>query len=279
MAGGNKHYGESDATADALVKSIIDRGIDFAFLQETCKSMTDRLRLKLASHHYDVVFEPTWKKCKRRVTEISPRPPFVRHRIVDGSAFGIGIVARRRHFLWLGTTPFVLPHGGVQETRKLLCLHVEIPRPIVACSTHLTAFAGKKNDKSRREQTEMIARILETATANGDAVLLGGDFNMEPLDRSFDALWDPLYGGTSRGAFIEVDSGPSAEVGAYERDHGASTLGVRPFWDKKIDYIFVRGVGVLNADVGRSKRSDHRPLWAEVLSPANQPVNTGHPWP
>ncbi|WP_411278269.1 endonuclease/exonuclease/phosphatase family protein [Gaiella sp.] len=274
MAGGNKGHGDNAETAVALAKSITGRGIDFLFLQETCQRMTDRLQEDLAPKGYKVEFIPTESKCIRR----TPRKHRRDRRDRKGSPYGIGIVYRSfRSVFTRKPRVYSLPSELVRrgeikrlERRKMVCLKVFYPRRIVACSTHLTANSGRDRDKNRLEQTEKIAAILAAEAADGWAILLGGDFNMKPENPSLDPLWDPLYGGAAHGDFLEVDSGPSTEKDDYHRDGGETTHG-GIFGKKKIDYIFVHGVAVLNADVGRSKFSDHRPLWAEVLSPAQQP--------
>ncbi|MDQ3677708.1 MAG: endonuclease/exonuclease/phosphatase family protein [Actinomycetota bacterium] len=252
MAGGNSKYGDRGTTADAVSRSITDRGADIVFLQEACRGMTDRLQRGLSHHGWNVVFVRTdGSRCKRK-----DKP---------GSEYGIGIVYRSSRFALAGVPQVHNLPSGKYEQRKMVCLDITTPRSILACSTHFTAYGGENRDKNRREQADEVNRLLLPAVAAGRSVLLGGDLNTSPSNDALDPLWDGRYGGGAFGPFIEVDSGPSTEKSGYNRDAGEGTEIQWHPRDRKIDYIFVRGVTVDSADVARTKVSDHRPLWAKVM--------------
>lgn len=253
MAGGNEKHGDRGTTADALRQSITDRGADIVFLQEACEGMTNRLGRDLAGRGYTAVFVPTTSRC-------------IRDGKRTGSKFGIGMVYRSSRFKPTGRPQtHDLPSGGL-EPRKVVCLDFSAPRPILACSTHFTAKGGRDRDRNRREQSEAVVRIVTPAASAGRAVFLGGDLNTTPNADALDPLWEPRYGGGASGPFIEVDSGPSQEIGGFKRSAGQDTTQGGIFVnDRKIDYIFVRGVTVTQGEVGRSKFSDHAPLWAKLV--------------
>ncbi len=267
MAGGAKEHGDDHATADALSKSITSRGADIVFLQEACKNMSDRLQRDLAPHGYEVKFKKT--------TDKACFDDHARFRNDDkrhGSAFGVGIVYRWGKFPIAAAVPHPLASGKF-EKRTMLCLNIVSPRRMTACTAHLTANKGKDREASRRQQTEAIRRILAPELATNHAVFLGGDLNTTPNEWALDPLWDPVYGRGATGSFIEVDSGPSQENPRPLRFSGDNTQG--GLFARKIDYIFVHGVAVTRGEVGRSKFSDHRPLWAEVVRPALEPGDSG----
>lgn len=267
MAGGADGYGDRPSTADALVKSIKDRGADIVFLQETCSNMTNRLRSALANLGWTVEFtRTTTTRC------VGPDGD-AEHR--SGSQFGIGIVYRSSRFTLATPKPIVhnLPYIG--EPRKMLCFDFATPRPIYACSTHLTPDDDKATE--RLAQTTTIKQIVTPFISAGRTVFIGADLNDKSESQALNPLWDPRYGKGSNGPFVEVDSGPSLEKNNFVRDasHEEFTFGyangrIGPFGrakvlTKKIDYIFVRGAVVRDAEVGRSRFSDHDVLWASVM--------------
>lgn len=254
MAGGHKKYGDRRETADALARSMTSRGADVVFLQEACRKMTKRLVHKLPGS-WNGVFAAAVSR--DRGSRDRPRPlTCIRNGTRDGSDFGLGVVYRSSRFKLAGTYKHPLPSAGF-ERRMILCLDFATPRPILACSTHLTAKNGKVQAKNRREQTEEIIKFLSPALFGSAAVFLGGDLNTTPEAHALDPLWDWRYGGGAFGPFIEVDSS------GFRRDAGKETQS--GLAANKLDYIFVRRVAVTRAEVGRSKHSDHAPLWATVL--------------
>lgn len=277
MAGGNSRHGDSDATADALAKSITSRGSDIVFLQEACKDMTARLKRRVHAQGYDVQFLQTIPfKENRCFRDPARSDDGKRHK---GSAFGIAIAYRSLRFppprgIFRYSLPSDQQPRGTYEARKMLCLETIVPRTMTACTTHLTANRGKDRDRSRADQVKQITQELASKLATNHAVFLGGDFNTTPNAPALDPLWAPGYGRGATGSFIEVDSGPSQENPLYRRSSGAPGSGWTTggfFTGRKIDYIFVHDVAVIRGEVGRSKFSDHRPLWAEVVQPALQP--------
>jgi len=243
MAGGLGGRGDRVDTAEALTRSINDRGADIVFLQEACSRMTNQLAGMLGSGWTVRFLDTAGARCKGS----------------GGSAYGIGIVARTSRLRFKGDYTARLPLDAF-ERRGMVCLDLAGSRPIFACSTHLTADPGVARDVSRRRQTEAITRNVLRWTSAGQAIIVGGDFNATPMSWALDPLWHKGYGGTASGSFVEVDSGPSQEIpGAYRRDIGQATFGAQKF-----DYIFVRDMSVGSAVVGNSNVSDHEPLWATV---------------
>jgi endonuclease/exonuclease/phosphatase family metal-dependent hydrolase len=174
MAGGAKGYGDRPSTADALVKSIKDRGADIVFLQEACRKMTSRLRDGLAGQGWTVEFTPTGAKkpCVGADGDAERR---------SGSEYGIGIVYRSSRFTLATPRPMVhnLPYAG--EPRKMLCFDFATPRPIYACSTHLTPDDDKAGE--RLAQTSTIKQIVTPFISAGRTVFIGADLNDTPETR------------------------------------------------------------------------------------------------
>jgi len=296
MAGGNPdpRYGDRPETADELSLSIKDRGADIVFLQEACEKMTDRMKTELGDE-WTVTFQPIPKRrdknlpADREVKDHQCKTGTTRE---DGSTFGIGIVVRSsrltvREIPSCGSseaTIYFLPPRCVyalpmhrDNPARMVCLDIVAPRPLFACSTHLTANPGEKTtngikraEDSRRAQAEYIAEQLSPRYTAGKAVLLGGDFNTTPVPEKeelkelseLNALWHPTYQSGAAGSFIEVDSGPSEETITHHRIGGEGTWGDGKF---KYDYIFVRDVEVVGAEVEHAEFSDHKQLWADVV--------------
>lgn len=83
------------------------------------------------------------------------------------------------------------------------------PRPIYACSTHLTP--GDDIVGVRLVQTSTIKQIITPFISAGRTVFIGADLNDTPESPALNPLWDPRYGMGSDGPFVDVDSGPSQE--------------------------------------------------------------------
>jgi len=290
MAGGHKRYGDRPETAVALSRSIKDRAADIVFLQEACKNMTDKLKAELGPD-WTVTLQPVPRR-ERDENLPADRDGGRNHRCKPGkpggkgSVFGIGMVVRSSRLTVTRSRVYQLPLYEVREARRMLCLDIATPRPLVACSTHLTADDGTNEVESRRRQAEEIKNLLSPGNTADKAVFLGGDFNTTPDAPALNALWHPAYVGGAAGSFIEVDSGPSEQKISYQRITGRTTwsnvIRIRGGWSytrerHKYDYIFVRDVNVLHADVGDSKFSDHKLLWATVVhrtAAAGAPPNT-----
>ncbi len=254
MAGGAAGHGDSDATACALSKSIRSRGMDIVFLQETCRHMIDQLKAYLP-RGWRVAFHPTpGATCKPR--------PTIFGAAAAPTAFGIGIAYNSSRLpVKQVLRAHDLPSTG-HEQRALKCVDIATPRPLLACTTHLTSQPGTERDNQRREQVSAIATFFRHPSWWRHAIALGGDMNTTPGTRVLNPLWDKRYGLGAVGSMVEVDSGPNSDCSrltdsrCYNRQSGEPTHS-----DGKFDYIFVRGMGVLAGQVGETIVSDHRPLW------------------
>jgi endonuclease/exonuclease/phosphatase family metal-dependent hydrolase len=226
--------------------------------------MTSRLGDALAGEGWTVKFmRTTSTRC------VGPDGN-AKHR--SGSEFGIGIVYRSSRFTLATPKPIPHPLPSAGEARMMLCFDFATPRPIYACSTHLSAGDDKADE--RLTQASAIKRIVTPLISAGRTVFIGADLNDTPESPALNPLWDPRYGMGSNGPFVEVDSGPSQEWNNYVRHTGPAEftfgyanrrIGPIKYLTKKIDYIFVRGAVVRNGEVGRSRFSDHDVLWANVM--------------
>jgi endonuclease/exonuclease/phosphatase family metal-dependent hydrolase len=136
----------------------------------------------------------------------------------------------------------LLPHRSriIHQARAAVAATVRVAgQPIRVYSVHLTSPLGTSASK-RREQA---AVVIADALASPDPVIVAGDFNSKGLGTRFEAA-----------GFVWL----TKEVGR--------TAGLFSF-----DHIFVRGLalaGETRASVAREgpKASDHRPVWAELVT-------------
>ena len=223
-------HGRNQELATAIKRSILDWRPVAVSLNEMCKSQFEAVKRKLRRAGYRM--HGRFAVTERERNNCEPR------------TFGIAVLTRPS-IDWTGR--WRLPSSG-SETRRLLCVGVDMGRMVRICSTHITHADGKDG------QIRKVKRVVEPWVARGIPVVLMGDFNVEPDDDRLDRIYRARYGGGAHGLFEEVErtDGDDPPCRCGESTHG----------DRKIDYIFLsgghwRGVG---GDATFSEHSDHDPL-------------------
>ncbi|GAA3470522.1 endonuclease/exonuclease/phosphatase family protein [Nonomuraea roseola] len=186
-------YGDSPAAwRDQLVHAIDYWGADLVMLQEVCYGqwtlLRDHLQSRSGGPRYDSVWAaalPSASGCSRWGTD---------HRFglvifAKGEAGTINNGSRSVH---------ALPEVEPVENRIMLCARASVTgRAVRACNTHIDYHRS-----TAVAQVERVASLTETFAAQGDPVVLGGDFNVLPKDDVLDPLYDHTGG---HGVFQEVD--------------------------------------------------------------------------
>ena len=180
-------------------------------LNEMCANQFERLNRDLPG--YAGRFDPTGPVCG------------------NGARYGNAILLRGSGVEPVGS--WQLPNPAGDETRRLMCVR---GRPagagsLVACVTHISFAAGNIG-----VQIDAVTGLLRGLPGT-DPILLGGDFNTDPLDARLNPVYDNRYD-AGTGAFTEVGSAAS-----HSRTAGGHLPGVNDttFARHKLDYIFLAG--------------------------------------
>jgi endonuclease/exonuclease/phosphatase family metal-dependent hydrolase len=150
-------------------------------------------------------------------------------------------------------SPYLLPNRrGEQEERNMVCVITSSQAvPIRACSTHIVNKDKKPNREWNRAQVFEVARLANSWVSDGQAVVIGGDFNNAPEDLS--------------------DENTSGVLTAFlQRFSDVDELNRPTHPDGKIDYIFLSTNHFSNITgfPTTSDFSDHYPLrGTATLSP------------
>ena len=245
VSGGECNGGSTEPVATAVKRSIVDLQPHAVSLNEACKAQYDKIRTLLEQDNTTADGDGTWKLAggEWRQTNFSNDCP--------NSDFGNAILTRNAI---TETDSISLAESGA-ETRKLVCGLTEIAsRATRACSVHIDTdptIAGTQI----RQVRDKVNYYIE----NGKAVVLMGDFNVEPPDYQLDPLYHSQIFADEFGfgRFKEVDQGdPACRC-------GESTSGTH-----KYDYIFLSGGHwkIVDGDATSSNYSDHDPLrgWADT---------------
>ncbi|HEV2756944.1 MAG TPA: endonuclease/exonuclease/phosphatase family protein [Actinomycetota bacterium] len=145
------------------------------------------------------------------------------------------------------------------EDRKLACVRAHLTVSTRVCATHI---ADSDEDIREVSQIYEVARVVNPWIADGEAVVLMGDFNAKPASVALDPIYAPRYD-RGEGGFLEVDS--FDDDGGPCRTCGARTTRNRFFLGKrkKIDYIFLsenRWESLRAKVTDTTTKSDHRIL-------------------
>jgi endonuclease/exonuclease/phosphatase family metal-dependent hydrolase len=280
MAGGNSTFGtHGDEAPDALVTSVQSRAGRLAFvtIEEGCRDWMEHLKQRLPD--YDVAYDPI-----KGGTDNHPVRCY--HQRDNSNGDQVNAILYRRDFgIDSPLEVFDLNTPREDEHREMICLR-SAARQIVICAAHLTAGDSDKQLQERRDEARVAAGIVHDHFA-GNTILLGGDFNDDPLSAVADNFYASGYGHGARGEFKEVDSpcgndiregydgfepgsdpGVPLPVHIVCRDGEITEPGFLGFGDKKVDHLFVSpSVTVHDADATSAKYSDHIPLFATVTIP------------
>lgn len=236
----------SQARADAILRSISSWGADLVTLQEVCRITYDYMAANLGS---------SWRGYF--VSTYTQPPP----RCGDqNTSWGSALFARTTTIS--APTLTVLNSSGF-EPRRLLCNDVVVGVPLRICTTHLAANATNETYL----QSFKAANAVNGAIAGGlNNAIIGGDFNLNVRDcynaNSMDGLRPWYYGalgscGNGYGQFLEADAPYPNAAGPFNED----TQGTR-----KLDYVFAnfQHTANLSGDATLTEISDHDPLRAQM---------------
>jgi endonuclease/exonuclease/phosphatase family metal-dependent hydrolase len=248
VCGGScKNHLTVEAWARRMERHLTENDADVILFQELCRGQFDALRRTLSGR-----YEGRWagtvgdnegcgKQWGSGADATSNRRGFGLATFVRGSG---SIVAER---VWW------LPNHGTNEPRALHCVDAEPRgRRVRVCNTHLDW-----HDDTQQVQAEFVARLVSPWAAH-IPVVLGGDLNAEPDERSMALFYDHSGG---RGVFQEVDEtdrtyfGERCAATAARCRSGEGTDG-----PKKLDYIFLSRrhfTGVVGDAVVEKDVSDH----------------------
>jgi endonuclease/exonuclease/phosphatase family metal-dependent hydrolase len=215
-------------------------------LNEVCENQYDRLTAGLAA--YRGRFDPTGPRCR------------------NGERYGNVVLIRTTSAGLVGS--WELPSPAEDETRRLMCLGAHVPPTprLVVCVTHISNTSANVSS-----QVQAVAGHLRgLASADTDAVLLGGDLNADPSDPRL----DPLYGTCDRpGIFHEVDSAGCESRSVINQASGSDVVNEDTYRDHKFDYIFLSaGDWSSFAADATTEASDHDALWATATLHSPDPL-------
>lgn len=194
-------------------------------LNEVCENQYEWLRADL--HAYRGRFDPTGPTCD------------------NGARYGNAILVRAAAVAQLGTWQLPSPAGG--EPRRLMCLTTRPPSnpSLIVCVTHISYVHDEI-----ATQIGAVAGILRSWEST-QAVLLGGDLNVEPADARLRALYSVRSTG-----------------GAFE-DAGCDACP-----ERRIDYVLLSGghwsAVRVNAFDAVEGLSDHPALRATAVLAADR---------
>jgi hypothetical protein len=246
--------------ADAVVRSVDNREIDFLVLNEVCENQAQRIDDELPEH--DIYFDPVQRSADGPIQTCSDNgapygnavlyragPALADEPCPTASALEEAGVSATPNDTGPGQCSFDLPTPEDIEQRRIACLRTSAPE-LVFCATHFTNGSASERVEARAEQAAEVAAIA--ASFPDRALIIGGDFNAE-----LDVLRSLDLGFGQPGGLQEVDSpcqDSVCSVGEPTHDSG-----------RKLDYLFVSPhVWVEWADVTFSNFSDHAPLWSDV---------------
>ncbi len=171
----------------------------------------------------------------------------------DGGHYGVAILSRwrivRDTLIHLPVAPPQQRSGGSYEPRGALRVAITAPSgELTVLTTHLDASG---DDRYRRQEAAIIARLVDDERRAGRTVFAGGDFNSTPesavqVGLRAAGLRDAWTGCALGDGFTFPDDIPV----------------------KRIDYLFLTGsVRCAAARVVETRVSDHRPLLVELVIP------------
>ncbi|GAB1643618.1 endonuclease/exonuclease/phosphatase family protein [Krasilnikovia sp. MM14-A1259] len=230
VAGWKIHRGSAtDGLIDVIGDSIRNRSANFAALNELCWSQYKAVQANLRNSG--------WPQDVENFSRFEPH----RSDGCGGEAFGLAIFSKAP----LGPAGrYTLSSDGKPEARKLLCATLEKGPRVRFCTTHITPSNDVINGKKINE-TELaeVRQRLESFEADGDTVLIAGDFNSQPNYGRLNDWYAPSLNVANNdqntGAYRELDDTDGRCPGYGEGSTADNTDGLCG-QSKKIDLIFAR---------------------------------------
>lgn len=243
-SGGN--YGDT-RVSQKVIDSMKETWPDVVTLNEVCWQQFDYIRDRMDTYGYE-------GRYGYNLTNVGN---------CDGKSYGNAIFVRANIS---GAGKTYLPKLSGHERRNVLCVRYD-SRSVVACVTHINHRDDNSQQRlNQRDQIRKVRDVVHRHRADGNHVVIGGDFNVDPGDYQINSLYHSCYGGNSAGIMHEVDT-RSWCGGRYESpssSYNESTLGSR-----KIDYLFITpgfdnpwgNATIAGTGCQRTPRcSDHDPL-------------------
>lgn len=254
IAGGKVHDCRTPAITAAVRKLVKDNHIEFVGLNEVCPAQYDSIRAALRE---------LWGKAA--TDSFSVYTGDSKPRVVGDAIFG------KRNFDQITRRELGNDKYG---SRNLTCGQLAARQHLRICSTHLSV----SHDQARSQLRQVHHLIEAWWTNRRDTVFLTGDFNLEPNDPAFDAIYaadsSTRHNPNNHGAFEELDDADANSCRGYGERTLPGTAGGPCHEGAKIDFIFARrnrikadnyGSDALNIPTTCGGAcSDHRPLRGRV---------------
>lgn len=241
----------------AVTESILEHDADFVVINELCHDQYKTLITHLKDNG--------WPQgtSYARYTEMDNRSSCTDADANKDGSVGFGIFSKQQ--LAAGIERVDLPEDTYDtlpnRTHRLACATLEADTNVTLCGTHITPTREDANGNPVDIRSQQILAVAEKVNANvdaGNAVLLAGDFNMQPHEAGLNALYSANVAGTvnrdNYGKFRELDDNDSSHClgyGAFTKDNGAGPAECGA-GGRKLDLLFAsenRVVGGYSAEV------------------------------
>ncbi|MCF6467242.1 endonuclease/exonuclease/phosphatase family protein [Nonomuraea sp. MG754425] len=242
IAGHGKHLGSTtNGILQAIVGSIGARDPDFVSVNEMCHNQYDAV--------IDSLQKIGWPQNPLNFARYERMTPADDPGYCGGTGYGVVIFSR---FALGPTERFTLPQADEDKQRKLLCAPVAAQPHLRFCTTHLTYVAN-----AQAAQLGYVHDVIERYRAQGDTVLIAGDFNIQPhsplLDDWYSPTVDTVNNSGNHGRYHELDDEDPSCPGWGEQTTESNTLGACG-QSGKVDLVFAA------ADKLTGYREDSQPI-------------------
>ncbi|MEV4294328.1 endonuclease/exonuclease/phosphatase family protein [Microbispora rosea] len=247
IAGNTMHHGSTtDGLVAAAVQSIQDNNAVFASLNEVCAQQFTAMINQLRAVDWPV--DPAnFARFETTIPGRSGGP-------CGGKDYGIALFSKQP----LGPADrFTLPYDG-NEPRHLLCAPLKSRPQLRFCTVHATFV-----DAYRATQLKAIFGHVDDYRADGDQVILAGDFNVGPdwarMDPYYSAQVNTPNNRNNTGHYREVDDADPVYCTGYGETTEEGAGGGGPCGTGgKIDMIFSHEDDyVASASTGDARSSPH----------------------
>jgi hypothetical protein len=235
-----------------VIDEVLAFDADVVLLTEVCYLQYAHMRDELAAEGYT----PGWVAAYGRVDNCTPPGGDTETLASQGKLrFGQVMFAKNdltaREDILLSDTNY-----GVNAIVKAMCYDLEVgnldPGAVRACVSQTRSGASGPGARARWEQNATLAAEVDRyLLGNGQAMIIGGDFNAEPADDEVDMFYE-LNG---IGEFVEADMTDTdhftAECLSQQLSQcraGAPTYNTGTANPKKLDYIFFSAEHASNVD-------------------------------
>ncbi|MFF2778925.1 endonuclease/exonuclease/phosphatase family protein [Streptomyces sp. NPDC058052] len=243
------------AWRDTLVKAIDNWNADVVMLQEVCYDQWTTLRSALQDRTTGAQYDSIWTATLSDVGNCKKWKKDSAGTAIGDTRFGLVTLVKGDSNQTINNserTVFPLVNRAGSEDRVLLCGQATVSgKPLRICNTHIGYETPNVTDQARQ-----VALMVNGYVADGEAVVLGGDFNPpkpntawpEPVRHSYNLSY--LYRhNQGTGVFQEVDETDTAyfttscagQPVCRTGENTADTCSTQnpDFVPIKLDYIFV----------------------------------------